>query len=190
MKSLFSVLFVLFTITSYSQSLVKDTVYIEWRVDKFFEVTETVLDNGQRQLNERPLGDTLTTLKSYVDNTEKAFVQLSDAARVMIQKNGLINNVNRINNILSTTFNTDLVQISTNAVKESFTGNFKFKLPNVDVMDITVENMTIQYEDIKIIPIGTNYIQLLHKDNIYELYKLAEGQYASIDASILLIKQT
>lgn len=191
MKNLILILSIFITNISYSQSVVKDTVYLQWRETQFFEVSETVLDNGQRQLNERPLGDTLQTLQSYVEFTEKAFTQLSDAARVMIQKNSLIQNVNKINTILSSSFNTDIVSISTNVVKDVFQGEFKFKLPDVNVTDITVTDFTIKYDDktLKIIPIGTNYIQIIDNENIYELYKLSDGQYASIDASTLLIKQ-
>lgn len=191
MKNLILILPIFITTLLHSQSVVKDTVYLQWRETQFFEVSETVLDNGQRQLNERPLGDTLQTLQSYVEFTEKAFTQLSDAAKIMIQKNSLIQNVNKINTILSTSFNTDIITISTNVVKEVLQGDYKFKLPEFNVTDITVTDFTIKYEDktYKIIPIGTNYIQLIHEDKIYELYKLAEGQYASIDASALLIKQ-
>lgn len=76
-------------------------------------------------------------------------------------------------------------------VKDVFQGEFKFKLPDVNVTDITVTDFTIKYDDktLKIIPIGTNYIQIIDNENIYELYKLSDGQYASIDASTLLIKQ-
>lgn len=191
MKNLILILSIFITNMSHSQSVVKDTVYLQWRETQFFEVSETVLDNGQRQLNERPLGDTLQTLQSYVEYTEKVFTQLSDAARVMIQKNSLIQNVNKINTILSSSFNTDIVSISTNVVKDVFQGEFKFKLPDVNVTDITVTDFTIKYDDktLKIIPIGTNYIQIIDNENIYELYKLSDGQYASIDALTLLIKQ-
>jgi hypothetical protein len=123
MKNLILILSIFITNISYSQSVVKDTVYLQWRETQFFEVSETVLDNGQRQLNERPLGD---TLQSYVEYTEKAFTQLSDAARVMIQKNSLIQNVNKINTILSSSFNTDIVSISTNVVKDVFKENLNY----------------------------------------------------------------
>ena len=64
MKSLIS--FLLLTVSLNAQQLVKDTVYLEWRNGKFFEVTESMLDNGQRQLNEKPIGDSLATIKHYV----------------------------------------------------------------------------------------------------------------------------
>lgn len=190
MKSLF--VFMFLSINLIGQSVVKDTIYLEWRNNQFFEVTETQLDNGQRQLNERPLGDSLTTIRSYVESTERVFNQLTDAVKIMIQRNAVISNVNKINTLLGTTFNQDLVSISTNIVKDGLQGDYKFKLPDTELIDAKVnEELVLEFNDksFKIIPVGTSYIQLTTQDANYELYKIGEGQYASVDATIILFKQ-
>lgn len=191
MKNLLTTLVLFITTLSYAQQLTKDTVYLEWRGDKFFEITESVLDNGQRQLNERPIGDTIQTIQYYVENTENAFNGLAEAARIMIQKNAIIQNVNKVNTILSRSFNTDLMTISSNVVSETFKGDYKFKLPDAELIDAKIdENLNLVYSDnsVKIIPIGYNYIQLNVGDKVYELYRLGDGQYASIDVQTVLLK--
>lgn len=191
MKNLLTTFVLFITTLSYAQQLTKDTVYLEWRGDKFFEITESVLDNGQRQLNERPIGDTIQTIQYYVENTENAFNGLAEAARIMIQKNAIIQNVNKVNTILSRSFNTDLMTITSNVVSETFKGDYKFKLPDAELIDAKVdENLNLVYSDnsVKIIPIGYNYIQLNVGDKVYELYRLGDGQYASIDVQTVLLK--
>lgn len=191
MKSLLATLLVVLSITAYSQKLVKDTVYLDWRDGKFFEVTESLLDNGQRQLNEKPIGDSIETVRLYVENTERTFNALAEAAKVVIQKNAIIQNTSKINNMLSNTFNTDLVLISKTGLSQAITGDYKLKMPDVDVVDAKLnEDLVLTYGDntVQIIPIGSSYIQLVVEDNIYELYRIGEGQYASLDVQTVLIK--
>lgn len=191
MKNLVTTILLLCSISLFSQELTKDTIYLEWRNDKFFEVTETLLDNGQRQLNERPLGDTIETLQFYMNATEEAFGKLTEAARVMVQKNAIIQNVNKFNSILSSTLNTDLIVISNNIIGETLQGDYNFKLPNSEITEAKVdENLTLKFGDnsIRVIPIGSNYIQLMDGQSIYELYRLGDGQYVSLDAQTVLLK--
>ena len=191
MKSLLATLLVVLSITAYSQKLVKDTVYLDWRDGKFFEVTESLLDNGQRQLNEKPIGDSIETVRLYVENTERTFNALAEAARIVIQKNAIIQNTSKINNMLSNTFNTDLVLISKTGLSQAITGDYKLKMPDVDVVDAKLnEDLVLTYGDntVQIIPIGSSYIQLVVEDDVYELYRIGEGQYASLDVQTVLIK--
>lgn len=182
----------LITTLSYAQQVSRDTVYLEWRGDKFFEVTETVLDNGQRSVNERPIGDSTQTLQTYLNATEQAFTELAEAAKIMIRKNAIVQSTNKYNTMLFNTFNSDIVTISVNAVKESLVGDFRLKMPERDIAEVSIDdNLQINYDNttLQIIPVGTNYIQVLADNIIYELYRLDEGQYASIDTQVVLLKQ-
>lgn len=182
----------LITTLSYAQQVSRDTVYLEWRGDKFFEVTETVLDNGQRSVNEKPIGDSTQTLQTYLTATEQAFTELAEAAKIMIRKNAIVQSTNKYNTMLFNTFNSDIVSISVEAVKESLVGDFRLKMPEQDIAEVSIDdNLQINYDNttLQIIPVGTNYIQVLADNIIYELYKLDEGQYASIDTQVVLLKQ-
>lgn len=191
MKSLLTGTALLLTTICFSQQLVKDTVYLEWREGKFFEVTESLLDNGQRQLNEKPVGDSIETVRFYVENTERTFNALAEAARIVIQKNVIIQNTSKINSMLSNTFNTDLVLISKTGLSQAITGDYKLKMPDVDVVDAKLDkDLVLTYGDntVQVIPVGSSYIQLIVEDDVYELYRIGEGQYASLDVQTVLIK--
>ena len=108
----------LITTLSHAQQVTKDTIYLEWRGDKFFEVTETTLDNGQRSLNEKPVGDSLQALELYMTTVDKSFAELSHAARVLISKNAIIQNINRINNMMNNNLNSDIVSLSNAVLKD------------------------------------------------------------------------
>lgn len=186
MKSLLTSMIVLAAVSTYAQ---KDTIYLTWREDKFFEVVETVSQDGRRTLNETPIGDTVQTLQHYVKNTTEVFNKLSEAAGLIIQKNAIIGGVNNVNNMLLDNFNTDIVSISKETV--SLAGNYKLKLPEVEVIDASIdESLVLTYDDnsVQVIPIGYSYIQLMYDDKIYELYRVGEGQYASLDVQTVLIK--
>jgi len=180
----------LITTLSHAQQVTKDTIYLEWRGDKFFEVTETTLDNGQRSLNEKPVGDSLQALELYMTTVDKSFAELSHAARVLISKNAIIQNINRINNMMNNNLNSDIVSLSNAVLKDVIKGDYKIKLPDTELVDVTIENLLLKYEDkeINIMPVGSNFIQFTYEDKVYELYRLGEGQYASIDTSVILIK--
>ena len=94
--------------------------------------------------------------------------------------------------MLFNTFNADIVSISVEAVKEALVGDFRLKMPQEDITEVSIDgNLQINYDNttLQIIPVGTNYIQVLADNIIYELYKLDEGQYASIDTQVVLLKQ-
>lgn len=184
MKTLLMIL--LTTVSMYAQ---KDTIYLTWRGDKFYEVAETIGEDGRRTINETPIGDTLKTVEHYVKNADEVFNKLSEAAGLLIQKNAIINGVNAVNKMLMDNFNTDLVMISKEVV--SLAGNYKLKMPDTEVTDASIDqSLILKYDDssIQVIPVGYNYIQLLHNDTVYELYRVGEGQYASLDVQTVLIK--
>ena len=96
MKTLLMIL--LTTVSMYAQ---KDTIYLTWRGDKFYEVAETISEDGRRTINETPIGDTLQTVEHYVKNADEVFNKLSEAAGLLIQKNAIINGVNSVNKMLT-----------------------------------------------------------------------------------------
>ena len=65
-------------------------------------------------------------------------------------------------------------------------------MPEIDVVDAVIDkNLTLTYEDnsMQIIPVTVDYIQIIKNDKVLELYRLGEGQYASLDVQTILIKQ-
>ena len=63
----------------------------------------------------------------------------------------------------------DLVLISKTGLSQVITGDYKLKMPDVDVVDAKLnEDLVLTYGDntVQIIPIGSSYIQLVVEDNI------------------------
>ena len=183
-----------------SQDVVNDTVYIQKQGNIYYIVTMTTFSDSTVTGNKQILGDSLTAINSLVTDAERQSNTLAIHAKPLILKGKAVKRINYYNDLH--------VQISgkpvyfTTAQRDTakFIGDWKLNF-NGEIIDGKIElnnnkRLIFNPDNGKVYSISTNLLLATFTNQIsftfnsvkYDLYKYADGKFATVDGNVRLIK--
>jgi len=190
----------LLPIFSFAQDVVSDTVYIKKQGNLYYIITQTEYSDSTITGNKELLGDSTQAIKTLLRKAEGQSTTLSLYAKPIITKAKSVQRINYYNDLH--------IQISgkpvyfTTAQRDTakFLGDWRLNFNGeiIDgVIELNVNNRLIFNPDNgKVYTISTNLllstftnqISFTFNDVKYDLYKYAEGKFATVDGDVRLIK--
>jgi hypothetical protein len=198
MKKILFFLFLPFL--SFAQDVVTDTVYIQKKGNIYYLVTMTTFSDSTVTGNKQILGDSATAIQSLVTDAERQSNTIAIHAKPIITKAKSLQRINYYNNLH--------VQISgrpvytSTAIRDTakFLGDWKLNF-NGEIIDGVIElnlnnRLIFNPDNGKIYTISTNLLLATFTNQIsftfnaikYDLYKYANGKFATVEGDIRLIK--
>jgi hypothetical protein len=192
--------FLLFPFLSFAQDVVTDTVYIQKQGDIYYIVTMTTFSDSTVTGNKQILGDSLTAIGALVTDAERQSNTIAIHAKPLILKAKSVKRINYYNDLH--------VQISgkpvyfTTAQRDTakFIGDWRLNF-NGEIIDGVIElnvnkRLIFNPDNGKVYSISTNLLLSTFTNQVsfafngvkYDLYKYAEGKFATVDGDVRLIK--
>ena len=199
MKNLLMLL--LLTTTLSAQTVLSDTVYLE-KIGNIYYITTTVTyDNLTQTSNKQLLGDSTTAVPALLNYAD---FQVNDAAylvRQLVNTEKTRKRLNYYNNLHQQLTNKSLYTSSAKRDSSQLLGNWVL---NIDG-DITNGEIKINANDRLVfnpskdkvylitqnllLATVNNYISFTFNNVKYELYKISDNRYFSVDSSVKLVKK-
>ncbi len=191
----------LFPFLALSQDVVSDTVYIQKQGDIYYLVTMTTFSDSTITGNKQILGDSLTAIQSLVTDAERQSNSLAIHAKPLILKGKAVKRINYYNN-LHQQISGRPVYVST-ALRDSttFLGDWTLIFNGENILgeiQLNVNKRLIFNPDNgKVYTISTNLLLSTFTNQItfsfngvrYDLYKFANGKFATVDNDVRLVKK-
>lgn len=192
--------FILLPCLSFAQDVVTDTVYIQKQGKIYYIVTMTTFSDSTVTGNKKILGDSLTAIGALVTDAERQSNTIAIYAKPIITKAKSVQRINYYNDLH--------VQISgkpvyfTTAQRDTakFVGNWRLNF-NGEIIDGKIElninkRLIFNPDNGKVYTISTNLLLSTFTNQVsfafngikYDLYKYADGKFATVDGDVRLIK--
>jgi len=193
--------FLLIPFLALSQDVVNDTVYIQKQGNIYYLVTMTTFSDSTVTGNKQILGDSSIAIQSLVTDAERQSNTLAIHAKPIITKGKAVQRINYYNDLH--------VQISgkpvyfTTAQRDTakFLGDWRLNF-NGEIIDGVIElnvnkRLIFNPDNGKVYTISTNLLLSTFTNQIsftfnsvkYDLYKYADGKFATVDGNVRLIKK-
>ena len=184
-----------------SQEVVTDTVYIQKQGNIYYLVTMTTFSDSTVTGNKQILGDSLTAIKTLVTDAERQSNTLAIHAKPLILKGKAVKRINYYNN-LHLQISGRPVYVST-AIRDStaFLGDWTLVFNGENILGEIQLNankrLIFNPDNSKVYTISSNLLLSTFTNQItfsfngvkYDLYKFANGKFATVDNDIRLIKK-
>ena len=194
-------LFLLLPFIALSQDVVNDTVYIQKKDSIYFIVTMTTFSDSTVTGNKQILGDSLTAINALVTDAERQSNTIAIHAKPLILKGKAVKRINYYNN-LHLQISGKPVYSST-ALRDStaFLGDWTLVFNNENILgEIKINNANrfiFNPDNGKVYSISTNLLLSTFTNQVsfafngvrYDLYKFANGKFATVDNDVRFIKK-
>lgn len=191
----------LLTTTLSAQTVLSDTVYLE-KIGNIYYITTTVTyDNLTQTSNKRLLGDSATAVPALLNYAD---FQVNDAAylvRQLINTEKTRKRLNYYNDLHQQLTNKSIYTSSAKRDSSQLLGNWVLNIdgnatngeiklnandrlifnPSKDKSYVITQNLLLSTVN--------NYISFTFNDVKYELYKISDNRYFSVDSSVKLVKK-
>jgi len=191
----------LLTTTLSAQTVLSDTVYLE-KIGNIYYITTTVTyDNLTQNSNKQLLGDSATAVPALLNFAD---FQVNDAAylvRQLVNTEKTRKRLNYYNNLHQQLTNKSLYTSSAKRDSSQLLGNWVLNIdgditngeiklnandrlvfnPSKDKVYLITQNLLLSTVN--------NYISFTFNDVKYELYKISDNKYFSVDSSVKLVKK-
>jgi hypothetical protein len=193
-------LFLFLPLFSFAQDVVKDTVYIQKQGNIYYIIQQTTLSDSTVTGSKQILGDSATAIQSLVTDAERQSNTLAIHAKPIILKGKAVQRINYYND-LHVQISGKLVYFTT-AQRDTakFLGNWKLNF-NGEIIDGVIElnnnkRLIFNPDNGKVYTISTNLLLSTFTNQVsftfnsvkYDLYKYADGKFATVDGNVRLIK--
>jgi hypothetical protein len=186
---------------SFAQDVVTDTVYIQKQGDIYYIVTMTTFSDSTVTGNKQILGDSLTAIGALVTDAERQSNTIAIHAKPLILKGKSVKRINYYNNlhvqISGRPVYTSTAIRDTTAFKGDWNLNFNGEII-LGKIELNNNNRLIFNPDNgKVYSISTNLLLSTFTNQVsfsfngikYDLYKYANGKFATVDGDVKLIKK-
>jgi hypothetical protein len=184
----------------YGQDILSDTIFVRKNNNIYFIVKQTIYTDGSVIESVDNYGDSLSTVKKITAMADNYSDNIAQIARGYINRNK-INRLIKLENDLHQQVTGKPVYFST-AIKDSTYYICDWKLNfNGEIIDGVIElnnnkRLIFNPDNGKVYSISTNLllstftnqISFTFNSNKYDLYKYAEGKFATVDGDVRLIK--
>jgi hypothetical protein len=193
-------LFLFLPLFSFAQDVVTDTVYIQKQGDIYYIVTMTTFSDSTVTGNKQILGDSLTAISALVTDAERQSNTIAIHAKPLILKGKSVKRINYYND-LHIQINGKPVYFTT-AQRDTakFLGDWRLNF-NGEIIDGKIElnvnkRLIFNPDNGKVYSISTNLLLSTFTNQVsfafngikYDLYKYADGKFATVDSDVRLIK--
>ena len=193
-------LFLFLPLFSFAQDVVTDTVYIQKQGDIYYIVTMTTFSDSTVTGNKQILGDSLTAISALVTDAERQSNTIAIHAKPLILKGKSVKRINYYND-LHIQINGKPVYFTT-AQRDTakFLGDWRLNF-NGEIIDGKIElnvnkRLIFNPDNGKVYSISTNLLLSTFTNQVsfafngikYDLYKYADGKFATVDGDVRLIK--
>jgi hypothetical protein len=197
MKYLF---FIFIPIFSFAQEIKSDTMYLQKDGKNYFIVTEILYVDSTRSITKNLYGDSLQSIERLIYNSEKISNKYAEVAYPFITI-GKANKDLRFYNDLHQQISGKPVYFTT-AQRDTakFVGDWKLNF-NGEIIDGKIElnnnkRLIFNPDNGKVYSISTNLLLSTFTNQVsfafngikYDLYKYADGKFATVDGDVRLIK--
>jgi hypothetical protein len=197
MKYLF---FIFIPIFSFAQEIKSDTMYLQKDGKNYFIVTEILYVDSTRSITKNLYGDSLQSIERLIYNSEKISNKYAEVAYPFITI-GKANKDLRFYNDLHQQISGKPVYFTT-AQRDTakFLGDWKLNF-NGEIIDGVIQlnsnkRLIFNPDNGKVYTISTNLLLSTFTNQIsfnfngvkYDLYKYADGKFATVDGDVRLIK--
>ena len=192
--------FLLLPFFSFAQEVVTDTVYIQKQGDIYYIVTMTTFSDSTVTGNKQILGDSLTAIRALLTDAERQSNTIAIHAKPIILKGKSVKRINYYNDlhvqISGRPVYTSTAIRDTTAFKGDWNLNFNGEII-LGQIQLNVNNRLIFNPDnAKVYTISTNLLLSTFTNQVtfsfngirYDLYKFANGKFATVDGDVRLIK--
>ena len=197
MKYLF---FIFIPIFSFAQEIKSDTMYLQKDGKNYFIVTEILYVDSTRSITKNLYGDSLQSIERLIYNSEKISNKYAEVAYPFITI-GKANKDLRFYNDLHQQISGKPVYFTT-AQRDTakFLGDWKLNF-NGEIIDGVIQlnsnkRLIFNPDNGKVYTISTNLLLSTFTNQVsfafngvkYDLYKYADGKFATVDGDVRLIK--
>lgn len=193
-------LLIFLPIFSFAQDVVSDTVYIKKQGDLYYIITQTEYSDSTITGNKELLGDSLQSINTLIRKAEGQSTTLSLYAKPLILKSKSVKRINYYNN-LHQQISGKPVYVST-ALRDTttFLGTWNLNFNGEIILgEIQLNNnnrLIFNPDNGKVYTISSNLLLATFTNQIsftfnsikYDLYKFADGKFATVDGNVRLIK--
>ena len=193
--------FILIPCLSFCQDVVSDTVYLQKQGDNYFIISQIVYSDSTANIDKKFIGDSLKAISYTLDGAEKISSKMSEYAYPFIFKNKSQKQIKYFND-LHLQINSKPVYTST-ALRDStaFLGNWTLVFNGENILgEIQINNANrfiFNPDNGNVYSISTNLLLSTFTNQIsfafngvrYDLYKFANGKFATVDNEVRLIKK-
>ena len=195
------IFFLLLPFLALSQDVVTDTVYIQKQGEIYYIVTMTTFSDSTVTGNKQILGDSLTAINALVTDAERQSNTIAIHAKPLILKGKAVKRINYYNN-LHLQISGKPVYTST-ALRDTtaFIGDWTLVFNGENILgEIQINNANrfiFNPDNGKVYSISTNLLLSTFTNQVsfafngvrYDLYKFANGKFATVDNEVRLIKK-
>ena len=183
-----------------SQDVVTDTVYIQKQGNIYYIVTMTTFSDSTVTGNKQILGDSLTAINALVTDAERQSNTIAIHAKPLILKGKAVKRINYYNNlhqqISGRPVYTSTALRDTTALAGEWTLVFNGENILGEIHLNANKRLIFNPDNGKVYTISTNLLLSTFTNQItfsfngvrYDLYKFADGKFATVDGDVRLIK--
>lgn len=194
-------LFLLLPFLALSQDVVTDTVYIQKQGDIYYIVTMTTFSDSTVTGNKQILGDSLTAIGALVTDAERQSNTIAIHAKPLILKGKSVKRINYYNNLHIQISGRPVYTSTAQRDTTAFVGEWNLKfdgeiIPGVIRINAN-DRLIFNPDKSKVYSITTNLLLSTFTNQVtfsfngikYDLYKFANGRFATVDGEVRLIKK-
>lgn len=193
--------FLLIPFLALSQDVVNDTVYIQKQGNIYYIVTMTTFSDSTVTGNKQILGDSLTAINALVTDAERQSNTIAIHAKPLILKGKAVKRINYYNNLHQQISGRPVYTSTALRDSASLAGEWTLVFNGENILgeiQLNANNRFIFNPDNgKVYTISTNLLLSTFTNQItfsfngvkYDLYKFANGRFATVDNDVKLIKK-
>jgi len=172
-----------------------DTIYLEWKDDKFYEVSRFVFEDGRRESSEKPIGDTSAVVNYYYGGAASLAKQQAEAMNHLWMKELFGQNVSAANLALMNEFGITVQSISAALNGGKLVGEYVF-IEQRERKDASIQatqgGLMVSIDTISypLSLIGEDMFLLSYDNNIVEMYRvIGQDAFMSMDRQLAFIRK-
>ena len=193
--------FLLIPFLALSQDVVNDTVYIQKQGNIYYLVTMTTFSDSTVTGNKQILGDSLTAIESLVTDAERQSNTLAIHAKPLILKGKAVKRINYYNNLHQQISGRPVYTSTALRDSAALTGEWTLVFNGENILGEIQLNankrLIFNPDNGKVYTISTNLLLSTFTNQItfsfngvkYDLYKFANGKFATVDNDVRLVKK-
>ena len=193
--------FILLPLFAFSQDVVTDTVYIEKQGNLYYLVSITTFSDSTGNINKQSLGDSLQALQTFVYDAEKQVNAIAIYAAKIIKGDKYKKRVQYFSNLHQQVSGKSIYVSTAKRDSTYMVGDWTLVFNGENILgEIQINNANrfiFNPDNGKVYSISTNLLLSTFTNQVsfafngikYDLYKFANGKFATVDNEVRLIKK-
>ena len=193
--------FILLPLFAYSQEVITDTVYVEKQRNLYYLVSITTFSDSTGNINKQLLGDSLQALQTFVYDAEKQVNAIDIYAAKIITGGKYKKRVQYFSNLHQQVSGKSIYVSTAKRDSTYMVGDWTLVFNGENILGkIQINNANrfiFNPDNGKVYSISTNLLLSTFTNQVsfafngvrYDLYKFANGRFATVDGDVRLIKK-